>query len=267
MMQSDISKNRRYNYEVSEILIEEPLNYKRLEEVFDYGKLEQILINTHIKCKEMEIAEENNKKQEWKDKLKIRDIPENCGYIKKKKISLINDFRYLKAFFLYKKEYAEFTSANKELRRIVPILTYTLFQAGVFLISIYSVYMIYIQGIKMSYAIILFLCAFFFCLFRMAKIEINETKNEEQIENSFEGTVAILGLIVAIITIAIDFKSDNRSRNIIKPVDCSYSINIDQIAFISDVDIKGEHIIYFSNGATLSIPQSTYEEIYSAWKK
>lgn len=265
MKKSYLEKLRQYNYECEEIYSEQALNYERLEKAINHKRMEEAIINAHLELDMKRTIKKKKKKEkqqkEWETELKIQKIPKECGKIQGLTINLTNDLKYLTAFFLYKKKYAKYTSANKELLRIFPIIMYSIAQYGALLFSVYLFYQIWQRGFNIMYAIIAVIIIVFSFIFRMAKIEINQTRSKKVIERSFNGTIGIIGLIIAIIAVAVDINMNKNDNSIIKSSDCPYFINTEQIAYMSDADENGEYTIYFSSGVTLNVTQSTYDEI------
>ncbi len=262
MKNSYLEKYRPYDFECEEVYPKQELNYERLE---------QAIINSHLeldKKRSIEKEKESEKRQsDWDDILKIESIPEQYRWSQKMIIRIKNDLKYLKAFFIYKKDYAEYTAVNLELQRLFPISMFIISQYGTLIFSICTIIYMVQHGLNIALITIAIISFFFSFIFRMAKIELDKTDDKEIINSSFNSTIAIVGIIIAIVAIVVDIGGNKNDKPMIKPKDCPYSINIEQIAYISDADENGEHTIYFSNGVSLKVSQSVYKEIYNEMKK
>ena len=155
----------------------------------NYERLEQAIINSHLKLNEKLSIEKNKEREkrqsDWDKILKIESIPEKCSFLKKRRINFKNELKYLKAFFLYKKEYAEYTSANKELQRLFPISMFILAQHGTLLVAFLLITYMIRNGFNMALAITAFICFIFSFIFRMAKIELDKTDDKEIIDSIY----------------------------------------------------------------------------------
>ena len=262
MKNSYLEKYRPYDFECEEVYSKQAFNYERLE---------QAIINSHLELdKKCTIEKEKEKEKcqsDWDDILKIESIPEKCSLFQKIAIRIKNDLKYLKVFFIYKKDYAEYTSVNIELQRLFPITMFIISQYGALFFSIYIIIHMLQHGFNIPLIMVSLVSFVFSFIFRIAKIELDKTDDKQIIDNSFNSTIAIVGLIIAIVAIAVDINGNKNDRPVIKPKDCLYSINIEQIAYMSDADENGEHTIYFSNGVSLKVSQSAYNEIYDEMKK
>lgn len=258
MKESHIKRYRPYDYEAREAFTEQELNYERLEQAIMIGQQ---------KLERFKEEEKYKRYDEWDEILKIRKIPEGCSKFEERKIELYNNFRRLLGCLFFKPEYAKYTNANIELMRMFPQAVLFLIYIALFIFGIYGCIYSYHHISNFAIGIIIFLCFTFSFIFRIAFLELSNTNNEKIIENAFTNTIAVAGLIAAIIPIAMEYHKPKEESHIFQSSDSAYTFNMDQIAYIdTKSNEEGEYTIYFSGGLTVSVPQQVYDEVCATMK-
>lgn len=166
----------------------------------DYDELAKAMIKAQEEVKQHEEQEKKENHKKWQQKLGIKDPP-----------TKLNDFWCgLKLFIFPKKYYSDNMNGTEMLMSTFMTTLFGIVEYGLYFISIMFLFVfgwaIYSKQMVIQIGLLLILlfifCIFFGRIFRMAKIEVDNLKDNDKIISIFSAVVTFIAMVGTLLSIS-----------------------------------------------------------------
>jgi hypothetical protein len=165
----------------------------------DYDKLAKAIVKAQDEANQIKQKEKDKAHKEWQKKIGIKNPP-----------TKMNTFLCGLKLFLFPKKYYSYNMNGTEmlmsmfLSAIFSMIEYVLYMFGIIFLLVFG-YVIYSNQITISNAALLILsfvfCVFFGRIFRIARIEVDNIKDDNKIISIFSAVVTFIAMVGTIISI------------------------------------------------------------------